>query len=178
MRQLLFLLPLSAFILLAAYFGLGLTKDPGLIPSALIGKPAPTFDLPSLMPGEKDINEHDFKGKISIVNVFASWCVPCLAEHPIWMQIYNNTSIPIYGIAWKDKRESAMRWLEKHGNPYTKIGYDPLNVFGIEWGVYGAPETYIVDKNGRVRFKHVGPIFPKLWQSEIFPLVKKIRAEK
>jgi len=164
--------------LLAAYFGLGLTKDPGLIPSALIDKPAPTFDLPSLMPGEKGINEHDFKGKISIVNVFASWCVPCLAEHPIWMQIHNNTSIPIYGIVWKDKRETAMRWLEKHGNPYTRIGYDPLNVFGIEWGVYGAPETYIVDKTGRIRFKHVGPIFPKLWQSQIFPLVEKIRAEK
>ena len=176
MRQLLFLLPLTAFIVLVVYFGQGLKKDPTHIPSALVGKSTPEFDLPSIFSDQKGLNSSNLKGKMSIVNIFASWCTPCLAEHPFWMEIHKQKVLPIYGIAWKDKRENAVSWLAKHGNPYSRVGYDPINAVGIEWGVYGAPETYLVDQNGRIKFKHVGPMYQKIWQTRILPLIKEMKA--
>ena len=177
MRRLLFLLPLLLFLWLAVYFGLGLTKDPSVIPSALVDKPAPEFSLPALHPGKQGLATGDLKGEVAIVNVFASWCVPCLIEHPFWMKLQKERLLPIHGIAWKDKRENTLRWLAKHGNPYSRIGHDPDNKAGVEWGVYGAPETYIIDRAGRIRFKYVGPIYPQIWQQELLLVVQKLKAE-
>ena len=175
MKRALFILPLLLFLGLAAYLGFGLTRDSRLLPSTLIDKPAPDFTLESLLPAGKGLATADLKGKVSLVNVFASWCVPCRAEHPVLMGIQKEHALPIYGINWKDKRPDATAWLEELGDPYARIGYDPDNKAGIEWGVYGAPETYIIDRSGRVRYKHVGPIFIETFNNTILPIIRSLR---
>jgi len=177
MTRALFLIPLLLFLGLAVYLGFGLTRDASVLPSTLIDKPAPTFDLPPLLPDGKSLKTADLKGQVSLVNVFASWCVPCRAEHPIWSKVTAEEKLPIYGINWKDKREAAEAWIKELGNPYTRIGFDPDNKAGVEWGVYGVPETYVIDKRGRVRFKYVGPIFEETLKDTILPLIKKLRSE-
>jgi len=177
MKRALFLIPLLLFLGLAVYLGFGLTRDASVLPSALIDKPAPDFDLPPLLTGVAGLKTADLKGQVSLVNVFASWCVPCRAEHPIWTKVTREEKLPIYGINWKDKREAATAWIKKLGNPYKRIGFDPDNKAGVEWGVYGVPETYVIDKRGRVRFKYVGPIFEETLKEKILPLVKKLRGE-
>jgi cytochrome c biogenesis protein CcmG, thiol:disulfide interchange protein DsbE len=177
MKRALFLIPLLLFLGLAGYFYFGLQRDARLLPSPLIDKPAPDFDLPPLLSGVGGLKTADLKGQVSVVNVFASWCVPCRAEHPVWAKATAEAKLPIYGINWKDKRETAAAWLKQLGNPYTRVGFDPDNKAGIEWGVYGAPETYIIDKHGRVRFKYVGPVFEETLEGTILPLVKKLRGE-
>jgi len=175
MTRALFLIPLLLFLGLAAYLGFGLTRDASVLPSTLIDKPAPDFDLPPLLPDGLGLKTADLKGQVSLVNVFASWCVPCRAEHPIWARVTADEKLPVYGINWKDKREASTAWLKELGNPYARIGYDPDNKAGVEWGVYGAPETYVIDKDGRVRFKYVGPVFEETLESTILPLVRKLR---
>ena len=177
MTRALFLIPLVLFIGLAAYLGFGLTRDARILPSTLIDKPVPRFDLPPLLTGSPGLSTADITGQVSLVNVFASWCVPCRAEHPIWAKVAAEQKLPIYGINWKDKREQATAWLKELGNPYTRIGFDPDNKAGIEWGVYGAPETYVIDRYGRVRFKYVGPIFEETLNGTILPLIRKLREE-
>ncbi|MDH3702689.1 MAG: DsbE family thiol:disulfide interchange protein [Alphaproteobacteria bacterium] len=178
MRRVLFLTPLILFLGLAVYLGFGLTRDARIVPSALIDQPVPEFALPPLLESGKGLATADLKGRVALVNVFASWCVPCRAEHPIWIQFAKDQKAPLYGINWKDKRETATRWLKELGNPYTGIGFDGDNRAGIEWGVYGAPETYIVDREGRIRYKHIGPIFAETMSGTIIPLIRELEGEK
>jgi len=177
MKRALFLIPFLLFLGLAGYLGFGLTRDASVLPSTLIDRPAPAFDLPPLLPDGPRFKTADLEGQVSLVNVFASWCVPCRAEHPIWAKVTAEENLPIYAINWKDKRDQASRWLQELGNPYKAIGFDPDNKAGVEWGVYGAPETYVIDKDGRVRFKYVGPIFQETLDDTILPLVRKLRSE-
>lgn len=178
MRRALYLLPLGFFLWLAVHFALGLKKDPSLIPSALVDKPVPAFSLPALYDDTPGLSEKDFKGRVVILNIFASWCVPCRAEHPLWMQIKKEKVLPIHGIAWKDKKSNAKDWLKQLGDPYDLIGHDPQNQAGIEWGVYGVPETYIIDWAGRIRYKHVGPLLPEIWKKDLLPVVQRLKKEK
>jgi cytochrome c biogenesis protein CcmG/thiol:disulfide interchange protein DsbE len=178
MKRALFLIPLLLFLGLAAYLGFGLTRDARVLPSTLIDKPAPDFDLPPLLAGGAGLKTADLVGQVSLVNVFASWCVPCRAEHPIWAKVASQEKLPVSGINWKDKQAPAEAWLKELGNPYARIGFDPENKAGIEWGVYGAPETYVIDRKGRIRFKFVGPVFEETLAGTILPLVRKLREEK
>lgn len=175
MKRALFILPLILFLGLAFYLGFGLTRDSRLLPSTLIDKPAPEFALEPLLSNGKGLATADLKGQVSLVNVFASWCVPCRAEHPTLMRVAKEHAVPIYGINWKDKRADATAWLDELGDPYARIGYDPDNKAGVEWGVYGAPETYVIDRDGRVRFKHVGPIFRSTFDETILPIIRKLQ---
>ena len=175
MKRLVFLLPLAIFLGMAVYFAIGLTKDPHIVPSALIDQPVPNFNLPALKPETPGLATADLKGEVAIVNVFASWCVPCRAEHPLWMRLAETGDVPIHAINWKDKREAAVNWLKELGDPYARIGYDEGNKAGIEWGVYGVPETYVIDREGRIRYKHVGPVFKETYTETIEPLLKELR---
>ncbi|HYD29911.1 MAG TPA: DsbE family thiol:disulfide interchange protein [Azospirillaceae bacterium] len=158
MRRLFYLLPLVVFAIVAGYFAYGLKNDPRAIPSALIDKPAPTFQLPPL-PGRSDgLATTDLKGKVQLVNVWASWCVPCKAEHPVITRLAREYGIPVHGLNYKDKPEDAIEWLKRNGDPYARIGQDLDGRVAIDWGVYGVPETFLIDKEGRIRYKHVGPL--------------------
>jgi cytochrome c biogenesis protein CcmG, thiol:disulfide interchange protein DsbE len=172
-----FLLPVIGFIGLIAVFGVGLTKDPKELPSMLIDRPLPAFALPGLAAGSgAGLSATALQGRPALLNVFASWCSACPQEHPVLTRIAAE-GYPVYGIAWKDKPADALAWLERYGNPYTAIGADLPGRVAIDLGVTGAPETFIVDKAGRVRFKQVGPISPEIWEGQIKPLLDRLRAE-
>lgn len=176
--RLAYLLPLVLFLILAGYFALGLTKDPKIIPSALIDQPAPEFSLPPIEGGRgQGFSTADLKqGEISVVNVFASWCVPCRAEHPEINKLAKMGIARVYGLNYKDPPERANIWLEQLGDNYTAVGADTTGRTGIDWGVYGVPETFIVDGTGHIRFKHVGPIVGDKLTTEILPIIEKLRA--
>jgi cytochrome c biogenesis protein CcmG, thiol:disulfide interchange protein DsbE len=175
MRRLIYLAPLVVFLAVATWFAIGLTHDPSKIPSALIDQPIPSFTLPPVAgiptPG---LSDQAVKGKVTLVNFFASWCVPCRAEHPILMRLAAEKRVAVYGINYKDRGEDAARWLKELGNPYAAIGHDEPGRVGIDWGVYGVPETFVVDREGRIRFKQVGPITPAVLQDTILPLIAKL----
>ena len=175
MRRLLYLVPLAAFIAVAVWFAFGLTRDPSKVPSALLDKPIPAFTL-AAVPGMSvpGLSDASIKGKVALVNVFASWCGPCRVEHPILMRLAAEKRVAIYGLNWKDKAEDATRWLKELGNPYAAIGHDESGRVGIEWGVYGAPETFIIDREGRVRYKYVGPLTPAVLRDTILPLIARL----
>lgn len=160
-RRILFFVPLVAFAGLAASFWVGLQTDPRIIPSALIDQPLPAFELPPLEPGKQGFGNNDLTGRVRLINIFASWCLPCRVEHPLLMQLAEEGSVPVYGINWKDRQADAIAWLAELGDPYARIGQDPDNKVGIDLGVYGVPETYLIDAEGRIRFKNVGPLFPE-----------------
>ncbi len=168
-RHLLYLLPLIVFLIVATWFAVGLRLDPSTVPSALIDKPAPEFALPGLAGFGEPFSSADLKAPkntgVVVVNVFASWCIPCRAEHPYLMR-WAKDGVTIYGINYRDKTADAQKWLELLGNPYERIGVDRNARVSIDWGVYGVPETFIVDREGRIRFKQVGPITtPELAES-------------
>jgi len=177
MRRILYLLPLIVFAALAAYFWVGLNRDPRLIPSALIDKPVPDFELPALVDDVPGLATADFGGQVVLVNVFASWCIPCRAEHPVISRIAEEGIVPVFALNWKDKKEDAVAWLDELGNPYARIGHDLSGRVGIDWGVYGVPESYLIDKTGRIRYKHVGPIFAETLNETILPMIEKLKAE-
>lgn len=158
LRYLLYLLPLAVFAMVAGYFVVGLHRNPEDIPSALIGKPAPEFSLPGLDGVAPGFTTADLKGRVTVVNVFASWCVPCRAEHPYMMRFAREDGMRILGINYRDKPADAKAWLDRLGNPYARIGVDRDARVSINWGVYGVPETFVVDADGIIRFKQVGPI--------------------
>lgn len=175
MRRLIFILPLLAFAAVAAWFAVGLTRDPSKVPSALIDRPMPDFELPALRnAGVPGLSDETIRGKVALVNVFASWCVPCKLEHPILMRLAEEKRVPVYGINYKDWWEDARNWLGNLGNPYAAIGYDESGRIGIEWGVYGVPETFVVDREGRIRYKQVGPITPQVLNDVILPLIARL----
>jgi cytochrome c biogenesis protein CcmG, thiol:disulfide interchange protein DsbE len=184
MRLLKFFLPLALFIGLAIFLGLGLTKDPREIPSPLIGKPAPTFSLPELETSNDKAQTgtpwapQAMTGKVWLLNVWGSWCAGCLTEHPLLADIAKGNANPeLVGIAWKDEPTASANWLKKHGNPYKKVVIDRAGKVAIDYGVYGAPETFLIDKKGIVRAKHIGPLTTEAWETRLKPLADLLQKE-
>jgi cytochrome c biogenesis protein CcmG/thiol:disulfide interchange protein DsbE len=172
-RGWIYALPVLLFVGLMAGFYYGLQIDSTVLPSALIDELAPRFDLPPLPGHEPGFSSADLSGHVSLVNTFASWCTPCRAEHPILTALAATKRVAIYGIDYKDKQEAALAWIAALGNPYTRIGADNGRV-GIDWGVYGVPETFVVDRLGRIRYKHVGPLTQADLDRTILPLVAQL----
>lgn len=166
-----YLLIIAVFVGLIVVFSVGLTRDPGELPSPFIGQPAPAFDLPALDDPERRVNNDTLAGSFSLVNVWATWCVGCRQEHAFLMALAESAQIPIYGINWRDSRNDALRWLEQYGDPYILTGYDADGRVGIDWGVYGAPETFLVDAEGKVLHKHLGPLDEAVWSRDFEPFL-------
>ncbi|WP_019625825.1 DsbE family thiol:disulfide interchange protein [Thioalkalivibrio sp. ALJT] len=171
-----FTLPLVAFLALVALLWVGLSLEPSELPSPLIDKPAPEFDLPELRDPEARFTSADLKGKPVLVNVWASWCVTCRQEHPMLARL-SRAGVPVYGLNYKDRREDALRFLAQFGDPYDAIGFDESGLVGIDWGVYATPETFLVDRNGTIRYKHIGLITPEIVANEILPKYRQLEAE-
>jgi cytochrome c biogenesis protein CcmG/thiol:disulfide interchange protein DsbE len=169
-----FLLPLGAFIALVALLAVGLSLNPREVPSPLVGKPAPDFTVPQLHEPEKTFSPKDMLGKVWLFNVWASWCVSCREEHPLLVGFAKSGAVPIVGLDYKDKREDGQRWLARFGNPYQVVPFDADGRVGINYGVYGVPETYLIDKTGVIRFKQIGPITPEVLEKKIIPLVQEL----
>ena len=176
MGKAIYLLPLLLFFALAGYFAVPLLKphyDPNTLPSALIDKPAPEFDLAGLDGGGK-LAADALKGQVVLINFFASWCVPCRLEHPLLMRLAKEEKLPLYGIAYKDNVEDTKRLLAQTGDPYRRIGVDRDGRVGIDFGVYGVPETYVIDKSGHIRKRFVGPLTAEVVDKELLPLLKEL----
>ena len=171
------LLPLGIFLLIGLAFAIGLTKDPRRMSSELINKPFPPFSLTELYEETETLTEDLVKGQVSLVNVFGSWCVACNVEHPLLMEIAERKEVTLIGMDWRDERPKAKRWLAERGNPYEKIIFDNESVLAIKLGVTGAPESFIIDKAGQIRFKHVGVITPKIWRETLLPIIKSLETE-
>ncbi len=170
-----FLVPLAVFAATAVLLAAGLTLDPREIPSPLIGKPVPRFELPPVLGRALGLRTSDLEREVSIVNVFASWCVSCKEEHPVFMQMQRERLVPIHGLNYKDQPEDARKWLDDMGDPYTRTGADIDGRVAIEWGVYGVPETFLIDREGRIAYKHIGPVTPKLLDETLRPLIARLR---
>ena len=173
-----YLIPLAIFVVLVFFLAIGLRHgDPHELPSALIDKPAPAFRLPQLKAPEKTFSNEDVRGKVWLLNVWASWCFECGREHPHLFEYAQTGVVPIYGLNYKDKREDALAWLGELGDPYQLSAVDLDGRVAIDYGVYGAPETYVIDQNGTIRLKYVGPLMPDVWSGKILPLVQKLNRE-
>lgn len=170
-----FLLPLGIFIVLVGFLAVGLRLDPREVPSPLINKPAPPFTLPELMDPQRTFSQKDMLGKVWLLNVWASWCVSCREEHPVLVEFSKRNIVPVYGLNYKDDRKDALAWLARLGNPYTTSIMDRDGRIGIDYGVYGVPETYVIDKQGVIRYKQIGPVTPEILDAKIVPLVKKLQ---
>lgn len=167
--------PLAAVLVLIVVFGVGLTLKPGEIPSPLIGKPAPDFSLPVLGRPDQLIGLDTVRREVSLLNVWASWCVACRVEHPLLMELAARDVVPIYGLNYKDEPTAALRWLERHGDPYVASAQDLSGDVAIDYGVYGAPETFLIDRQGIVRFKQIGPITPEVLENDLLPLIRELQ---
>ena len=170
-----YLLPLAAFIILVAFLLVGLNLNPRKVPSPLIGKPAPAFKLQQLHEPERILESKDNLGKVWLLNVWASWCASCRDEHPLLVKLAKSGLVPIYGLNYKDKRDLAIKWLDQLGNPYTESVMDTEGRIGIEYGVYGVPETYVIDKAGVIQYKQIGPVTVDVLEKTILPLVKELQ---
>ncbi len=173
-----FLLPLVLFIVLAIFLGIGLNLKPREVPSPLIDKPAPAFRVPQLYEENKTIATEDMRGKVWLLNVWASWCVTCREEHPLLVEFARQNLVSIYGLNYKDKREDAIAWLAERGNPYIVTAHDLSGNVGIDYGVYGVPETFVIDKMGIIRYKQIGPVTAEALRDKIIPLVKELNGAK
>lgn len=176
MKALKFVIPLAIFLGLLVFFAIGLTRDPREVPSPFIGKPAPAFRVPQLHEGDKVFAPEDMRGKVWLLNVWASWCVSCRVEHPLLVEMSRQNVVPIIGLNYKDQRGDGIQWLARFGNPYQLSAYDDDGKVGIDYGVYGVPETFVIDKHGVIRYKQIGPITPEALEKTILPLVKKLQA--
>jgi len=172
-----YLLPLGIFVALAIFLGVGLKLNPREVPSPLVGKAAPVFNLPQLHDSNKTIAPENLRGKVWLLNVWASWCASCREEHPVLVELSKKNIVSIYGLNYKDKREDGLAWLREFGNPYVASAYDNAGQAGIDWGVYGVPETFIIDKAGVIRYKHIGPVTPKALEEKMLPLIKVLNNE-
>lgn len=170
-------IPLALFALLAGVLGWSLTSVPDAVPSVLIGKPVPAFDLPPVKGRTLGLNSKNLEGEVSLVNVFASWCTACLEEHPVLMKLWKDDAVSINGLNYKDFPEAAADWLRTHGDPYTRTGADVSGRVGIEWGVYGVPETFVVGKDGRVRYKHIGPLTQDAVEQKLMPMIRRLQRQ-
>jgi len=174
MKGLRFLLPLAVFVVLAGFLAVGLKLDPREVPSPLIGKPAPGFALTRLDDEAKTIRREDMLGKVWMLNVWASWCAACRDEHPHLVAFSRTKQVPILGLNYKDTRRDGLGWLARFGDPYDASLFDVDGRVGIDFGVYGVPETFIIDKQGVIRFKQIGPVTPDILQTRILPLIKEL----
>jgi len=170
-----FLIPLLLFIVLVGFLAVGLNRDPHEVPSPLINKPAPAFEIAQLAQANKTFSPASMKGQVWILNVWASWCVACREEHPVLVELGKSGQVPLIGLDYKDKREDALAMLERQGNPYVLSAFDANGRVGIDYGVYGVPETYVIDQAGVIRFKHIGPITPQILNQKIYPLLTELK---
>jgi len=174
-RRLLFVLPAFAFGGVAAALIGGLGRDPRVVPSALVGRGVPKFALPPVQGRTLGLASENLVGEVSLVNVFASWCTACLEEHPIFMRLRREGVVPVHGLNYKDTPADAAAWLDKHGDPYARTGADRDGRVGIEWGVYGVPETFVVGRDGRIRHRQVGPLTEDIVAKTVMPLIVELR---
>ena len=170
----LLLVPLVLFIGLVIFLFVGLGRDPHEVPSPLLNKPAPSFQLPQLSEPGKTFSAQEMRGKVWLLNFWGTWCIACREEHPMLVEYAKTGLIPIYGVDYKDDRAAGLRWLEEFGNPYTAVAFDVEGRTSIDYGVYGAPETFLIDKNGVIRFKQIGPITKDVWETKIVPLARQL----
>ncbi|MEJ5210305.1 MAG: DsbE family thiol:disulfide interchange protein [Burkholderiales bacterium] len=169
-----FLVPLLIFLVLVGFLWKGLSRDPREVPSPLVGKPAPAFQLPRLDAPDKTFSPADMRGQVWLLNVWASWCVSCREEHPVLVNLAQSRDVPIIGLNYKDQRPDALAWLDRFGNPYRVSVSDADGRVGIDYGVYGVPETYVIDRAGIIRMKHIGPVTPEVLDAKILPLVAEL----
>jgi cytochrome c biogenesis protein CcmG/thiol:disulfide interchange protein DsbE len=170
-----FILPLALFLVLVVFLAIGLSRDPHEIPSPLVDKPAPAFVLPVLSDPQQSFKLQEMRGKVWLLNAWASWCVACREEHPLLLELSRSGVVPIYGLDYKDARQDALAWLDEFGNPYKLVLSDADGRVGIDYGVYGVPETFVIDRNGVIRYKQIGPITEEALQKKIIPLVKELQ---
>ena len=170
-----FLIPVILFAALVAVFSIGLKKDPSFVPSPLIGKPMPNFKLARLKNPEQHVSDANLRGQVSLLNVWATWCVGCRQEHETLNQIAALNDVPIYGLNWKDDAELATSWLTELGDPYVASGFDADGKVAIDWGVYGAPETFLLDAEGIILYRHISPLTMEIWQTEFVPRINAAR---
>lgn len=173
--RLAFLLPVGVFVIVAIFFAYGLTMDPSRIPSVLIGRAVPEFSLAPVSGRTLGLSSEDLKGDVSLLNVFASWCAECRREHPLLMRLREDNIVAVHGLNYKDKPADARGWLDGLGDPYTRTGADLDGRVAIEFGVYGVPETFVIDREGRIAYKHIGALDPEVLENKILPLVRTLR---
>ncbi|MEX0977040.1 MAG: DsbE family thiol:disulfide interchange protein [Woeseia sp.] len=170
-----FVAPVLAFAILLPMLIFGLQRDPSELPSPFLNKPAPEFELPGLRDPERTVSNHNYAGQVALVNVWATWCVGCRQEHDFLLSLAADGDVPIYGLNWRDRREDAIRWLDQLGDPYVMSGYDEDGTVGIDWGVYGAPETFLIGPDGTVLHKHLSPLTDDIWQRDFVPKIAAAR---
>ncbi len=166
-------IPVVVLAAVGAFLYKGLYLRPDYIPSPLIGKQVPEFSLPELEDASVQVTANDLKGQLSLFNVWATWCVGCRQEHAYLVELSRTTDIPIYGLNWQDDRDAAIRWLQTLGDPYVASGFDEAGSVAIDWGVYGAPETFLVDADGTILYKHIAPLTPEVWHSRFMPIIEE-----
>lgn len=174
-RQLRYYLPLVIFLLLALFLWRGLKLDPHKLPSTLLNKPAPEFQLIDIQNIGRFFSKQQLLGKVSLVNVWATWCTACQQEHAVLLDIANTQRVAIYGLDYKDDMQTAKKWLSQYGNPYQAVGFDGTGQVAIDWGVYGTPETFLVDQQGVIQYKHIGALTHEVWEKEFLPLIDKLQ---
>ena len=173
-----YVIPLAVFIVIVGFLAVGLKNDPKRVPSPLVGKPAPRFELPTLYDPEEKITPEKLRGKVWLLNVWASWCVSCRAEHEVIKRLARMNLVPVYGLNYKDEEADAKAWLGQLGNPYEASLVDREGNVGIDWGVYGVPETFVIDKKGIIRHKVIGPVNDEILQETLVPLIRKLIEEE
>jgi len=173
-RSLKFAIPLAVFVALAIFLAIGLTRDPREVPSPFIGRAAPAFKLERLHDPKAAFGPEQMRGKVWLLNVWASWCVSCKVEHPLLVDLARTRAVAIVGLDYKDQRDEGLRWLDRMGNPYELSAFDGDGRVGIDYGVYGVPETFVIDKQGVIRYKQIGPITPEALERTILPLVRQL----
>ena len=171
-----YLLPLGVFIALVLLLGVGLGLNPRLVPSPLVGKPLPEFTLATLRAPDKTLARKDLTGKVSLLNAWATWCVECRREHPVLLAIAREEQVPVYGLNYKDQRPDALQWLQRLGDPYVASAFDADGRVGIDLGVYGLPETFLIDQQGKIVYKHIGPISREIWESDFLPVIARLQS--
>ena len=178
MRRLIYLTPLAVLILLTIHFLIGLDRNPQTLPSAVINTQVEEFELAAIEGKTKGFSSSDLRGQVALVNIFGSWCIACREEHPFLMELAINNVIPIFGINWREaNRQNGPTWLKRFGNPYVLVGDDPRSRGAIAFGVTGAPETFVIDKKGVIRFRYTGPLSEKVWLKELLPIIKELRKQ-
>ncbi len=170
-----FLLPVAAFAIMIPIFVVGLGRNKNEIPSPLLAQQAPQFELPSLADPAVTVGSDTYAGEVALVNVWATWCVGCRAEHEFLMELSRRNDVPIFGLNWRDQRDMALRWLAQLGDPYVATAFDGEGRVGIDWGVYGAPETFLIGADGTVLYKHISPLDERVWQEEFLPRIESAR---
>jgi cytochrome c biogenesis protein CcmG/thiol:disulfide interchange protein DsbE len=173
-RYLRYLVPLAIFLVLAGFLFRGLSLDPKLVPSPLVGKPMPAFSLPRLQDPAATLSDADIRGQVSILNIWATWCVSCRAEHEVLLLLAQRNKANIYGLNYKDERPAAQRWLQQLGDPYAANAFDADGRVGIDWGVYGVPETFVIGADGMIKYKHIGPVTHESLEQKILPILKEL----